>query len=108
MLDDLWTRILQSNEVSQVTQEVGKMFANRATEEFVKIIDPPKGNLTPAQIAQGMTGEPPPGNAIQPSQQYQAQAMLSNIGAAINPKMVALVGAGLIGLFLLTGKSGGK
>lgn len=103
-LDDFTTRMMQSNEVQQVQEEVGKMLAGRLTEEFVKIIDPPRGNLTPAEIAAGMTGEAPQA-AIEPSTQYQTMMAGFQL-PSVSPKMIAAAGAALIGLYLLVSKRG--
>lgn len=55
-IDDLGARVEQS--FNSVSGDIKSYLENRVTEAVVKAGEPPKGNLTAAQIAQGQAGGP--------------------------------------------------
>lgn len=55
--------------VSQLGSNVQQYIKSNVSAAFVKVGEPPKGNLTPAEIAAGQTGEPPP---VAPAASFQA------------------------------------
>ena len=74
----------------------------RVTDAVVKLGEAPRGNLTAEQIAQGMTGAPPP--VVGPSapiaavgQANPAMAFASNA----MPYLPIVLGAVVLGLFLM-------
>lgn len=95
-LDDLGTRISQAADTAKATPEYATIetyLKTRAVEEVVKVIKPPTGNLTAAQIAAGQTGQP---------QQNQVIAVPQSI-AGLDPKILIMGGIALVGLYFLMG-----
>lgn len=58
---------------SALGSNVEAYIKTNVTQALVKVGEPPKGNLTPAQIAAGQTGQPPP--MATPASMVQSAAM---------------------------------
>lgn len=64
-LDEIRARAEES--LNNISTDVNSYFKTRVTDAVVKLGEPPKGNLTAAQIAQGQTGAPAASQTIQPA-----------------------------------------
>lgn len=60
--DDLRARADES--LNSVSGDIQDYLKTRITEAVVKVGEPPKGNLSAAQIAAGQTGAPTPSRAM--------------------------------------------
>lgn len=80
--------------VSKLGSNVNDYLKTNVTAAFVKVGEPPKGNLTPEQIAQGQTGQAATAQVAQPASGMQS--MMSG------PMMYALpIVAGIVVLALV-------
>ena len=95
-IDDLEARLKQSTQ--NIGNDINSYIQNRLTDAVVKIGEPPKGNLTAQQIAQGQTGQ---GQAIA-APASQAVSSGFNYNKLLIPAAILAVG-----FFLLNKKSRG-
>lgn len=79
--------------VSQLGSNVQDYIKSNVTAAFVRVGEPPKGNLTPAQIAAGQTGSTPP--VVTPA------SMVQSAMGSVMPYLPILLGAGVLALVLL-------
>ena len=93
----LWDTISEqaNNLVASSGSNIGEFLKSNASNLFVKQGPPPTGNLTPAQIAAGQTGSPPP---IAAPASGAVASMMSN------PMIPMLAIGGLLAVVLLMKK----
>lgn len=89
-LDDLRVRAEQS--FNSVSGDINDYLKNRITDAVVKVGEPPKGNLSAAQIAQGQTGAPAAAQQIIPP------------AVANYAKFLPIIAIGAIAYFAFSGK----
>lgn len=95
-IDDLEARLKQSTQ--NIGNDINSYIQNRLTDAVVKIGEPPKGNLSAAQLAQGQTGQ---GQAIAPAASVVSSRM--DFKKLLIPGAIVLA----LGFFLLSKKSRG-
>jgi hypothetical protein len=86
--DDLQARVSESKEIATITDYL----KGRAVDELVKTLEPSRGNLTAAELAQGQTGAPQNSQAIAIPAALQTDTT----------KILLVGGAVLVGLYLIT------
>lgn len=70
---------------SALGSNVEAYIKSNVTAALVKVGEPPKGNLTPAQIAAGQTGQPPP--VATPA------SVMQNAASSMMPYLPIILGA---------------
>jgi len=90
LFDDI--KASASSAVSQLGSNVQDYIKTNVTQALVKVGEPPKGNLTPAQIAAGQTGSTPP--------VATAASVVQNAASSMMPYLPILAGAALLILVL--------
>lgn len=78
--------------VGQLGSNVQDYIKTNVSAAFVKVGEPPKGNLTPAQIAAGQTGQPPA--IVQPA------SMMQNAMSSAMPYLPIIAGVVVLALVL--------
>ncbi len=97
-IDDIQTRLEQS--VNNQFNDINSYLKSRVTDVVVKIGEPPKGNLTTAQVEAGQTGQTPPVAAPAGGVQNVIQNQLSQF-------MLPLLVVAAVGFFMFSKKSRG-
>lgn len=97
-IDDIQARLEQS--VQNQANDIQTYLKNRVTDVVVKIGEPPKQNLTTAQIEAGQTGQTPPIAAPASGVQNVIQNQLSQF-------MLPLLVVAAVGFVMFSKKSRG-
>lgn len=77
--------------IGQLGSNVQDYIKSNVTAAFVKVAEPPKGNLTPAQIAAGQTGATPPVATPMSVAQNAASTMMPYLPIIAGIVVLALV-----------------